>query len=318
MQTLPLSIRRIQKVAEDILEFTLADPTGRPLPSFTAGSHIDVHLAPGLTRQYSLCNGPEDRGSYMIAVKKEDASRGGSAFLHGPLIVGDVLVVGEPRNSFELKRDSVQALLLAGGIGVTPLYSMARHLLAEDRRFALHYFVRSLEHAAFRDTIQGEAWSGKCHLYPGLQPPALRETLTELLSDRKAGTDLYICGPVLFMRMATQVADELGWPATAIHLEHFGPVETPTAPGETGFEVVLALSDKTLWVPPGRTIASVVTEAGVDLELSCEQGLCGTCVTRYTEGTPDHRDTYLTEEQRGSEIALCVSRSRSPRLVLRL
>ena len=317
MQTFPVSIQRIRRAAEGILEFTLMD-SGRPLPPFTPGSHIDVHLAPGLTRQYSLCNGPGDRDAYTIAVKLEDASRGGSAHFHGPLKVGDILSISEPRNNFELQADSRYSVLLAGGIGVTPLYSMARHLQADRKAFSLHYFMRTLEHAAFRETIRGEGWEGKAHLHPGLDPSSLRQMLSGLLDDRREGTDLYICGPAAFMRMAQQIAEELKWPASSIHVEHFGPVEKPAHSHDTGFEVVLALSGKTLWVPPDRSIAAVVMDAGLDIEVSCEQGLCGACVTRFLGGIPDHRDTYLTEEQHGDQITLCVSRSKSPRLTLRL
>lgn len=317
-----LSVRvgAIMDETDEIRRFVLESADGEPLPPATPGSHVDVHLrgeapASALTRQYSICNGPEDRGVYVLAVKREPQSRGGSAAMHR-LAVGDPLEIGRPRNNFPLAEGGTRHLLLAGGIGITPLLSMARHLAAEDGAFALHHFVRAPEQAVFGEVFDG-VLASRAQRHAGLDPVATEALLAALVADPADATHLYVCGPEPFMAAAIGAAASRGWPDTRIHREYFAAA--PLTPSGEGFEVVLVASGGlTVRVAADETIVAALARAGVAVEVSCEQGICGTCLTRVIEGVPDHRDAYLTEaEQRaGDQMCLCVSRAASGRLVI--
>jgi vanillate O-demethylase ferredoxin subunit len=316
-----LSVRvgAITDESNEIRRFVLEGEDGTSLPPATPGSHVDVHLrgeapASALTRQYSICNGPEDRGVYILAVKREPQSRGGSVAMHS-LAVGDRLEIGRPRNNFPLANGARHHLLLAGGIGITPLLSMARHLAAENGSFALHHFVRAPEQAAFGDVFAG-VLASRAQRHAGFDPAATQAHLTALVADPAEGAHLYVCGPEPFMATAITAAQAQGWPEACIHREYFGAA--PLAPSGKDFEVVLAASGVSVRVAEDETIVAALARVGVAVEVSCEQGICGTCLTRVVEGVPDHRDAYLTEaEQRaGDQMCLCVSRAASGRLVL--
>lgn len=323
---LMVRVRALQEETAEIRRFVLESADGAALPPATPGSHVDVHLsaaasptagaapAAAITRQYSICNGPEDRGVYVLAVKREPRSRGGSAAMHR-LAVGDLLEIGRPRNNFPLAAGAARHLLLAGGIGVTPLLAMARHLTGCGAEFALHHFVRAPEHAVFRDVLAG-ALAPRAHLHAGLDAAATEAQLSALVADPDEQTHLYVCGPEPFMAAAIGAATGHGWPDARIHREYFGAA--PVAPSGEGFEVVLARSGANVRVAPGETIVAALARIGVAVEVSCEQGICGTCLTRVIEGIPDHRDVFLTvdEQKAGDQMCLCVSRAASERLVI--
>jgi vanillate O-demethylase ferredoxin subunit len=312
--TLLVRVERIRSETAEVRSFELVAPDGRPLPPYTAGSHIDVHPAPGLTRQYSLCDAPGAGARYLIAVKREPDSRGGSRAMH-ELKEGQALEIGAPRNNFALAAAASHHLLIAGGIGVTPLLSMAQHLDGLGASFDLHYFTRSAEHAAFRDVLS--ELRGKFHY--ALDVERVRARLRELLSQRRDGAHLYLCGPRPFMDLV-EAAAAPAWPREAVHLEHFSA--DPRALGGTrdAFDIVLASSGARYTVAADKSIVQVLSEHGVEVPVSCEQGVCGTCLTRVLEGEPDHRDVFLTDEERRAcdRMLLCVSRARSARLTLDL
>lgn len=315
---LSVKVARVVDEAIDIKSFTLVSMDGRPLPAFTPGSHVDVHVG-GVVRQYSLCGDPADTGTYLIAVKKESASRGGSDAMHHRVRVGDRLGISLPRNHFALRREASFHLLVGGGIGITPLLAMAKHLAATGGNFMLHYFSRSREHAAFLDVLAGPQFNGKVVCHYGLDASAVAARLGELLAARSHGAHLYYCGPSPFMHQIKAVSAQ-AWPPECVHMEHFAADPAAPCGPQASFEVTLARSGGTYRVAPDQSIAEVLVAHGIDVATSCEQGVCGTCVTRVLEGVPDHRDLFLTEKERhtGEQMMLCVSRSKSERLVLDL
>lgn len=294
----------------EIRRFVLEGGDGGELPPMTPGSHIDIHLAPGLVRQYSICNGPDDRDGYVIAVKRELQSRGGSSRMHG-LVAGDFLEIGLPRNNFPLAEDAQRHLLIAGGIGITPLFSMARHVAARGGSFLLHYFVRSPQHVAFRNMLGTKELSSSVTIHAGLDAVATGDRLAELLAVPDGGTHLYVCGPGPFMEAAIAAALARGWPTARIHREYFGAVPIDRAGEDGSFDVRLAASGRTIRVATDETIVQALQREGVQADISCEQGICGICVTRVLEGMPDHRDSFLTDEEKraGDRMCICVSRS---------
>jgi len=289
---------------------------GVNLPPIQPGAHIDVHLGNGLTRQYSLWNGPAETDAYFIGVKREPDSRGGSAAMH-ELAAGQVLEIGEPRNNFPLVDTSGLSLLLAGGIGITPLLSMMRSLESKKRPVQLHLFSRSVALSPFRALLNDKP-NFTQHI--DVLPPKLEGVLSNLLGARRPDDQVYICGPVRFMELTQTIATASGWPATEIHLEYFVSENLPDGRKDTEFELVLHKSSKCLTVKSDQTIITALREAGVDILTSCEQGVCGTCVTAVLEGDPDHRDVYFNPQERasGKLITPCVSRCKGKRLVLDL
>ncbi len=318
-KTLLVQVHKIKDEAIDIKSFELVSADGQLFPPITPGSHIDVHIADGIIRQYSLCNGPDNTQSYLIAVKKEAASRGGSSAMHEKIKVGDTLSIGMPRNNFSLIAQAKRHVLLGGGIGITPLLSMARHLLAGGADFELHYFSRSVKHAAFHEIFSGPEFKDKVIFHLALEADEVRACLRELLGSRPEGAHLYLCGPRFFMDQV-EAAAAATWPAQAVHLEYFVADPISLAGPQDAFEVSLARSGGTYVIPEGQSIVDVLAQHGIRIEVSCEQGVCGTCLTGVVSGTPDHRDVFLnSEEKAGGDVILpCVSRCTSPKLVLDL
>lgn len=313
-----LRVARAEPAALGIQRFELRHPEGAPLPPFTAGSHIKLRTPSGAMRQYSLANDPAEQDRYVIAVKREDGGRGGSASLVDTVRVGQMLEVGAPENLFGLDPKARSFVLIAGGIGITPMISMARHLLAQgDRPFQLYYLTRDAERSAFLDELGGPDFaphvvvhhdggdpSQGCDLWPVLEKPG-----------SAAGRHVYCCGPRPLM---DAVRDMTGhWPASAVHFESFGADTRPHA-DDRPFEVQLARSGRTLPIPVGRSILDTLRAEGVQVSSSCESGTCGSCKTRLLDGEADHRDLVLLDEEKAGHIMVCVSRARSPRLVLDL
>jgi len=314
--TLSVRVTEIVDEAIDIRSFRLEDASGDSLPLFEPGSHIDVHLPGGLVRQYSLCTMPGDSSFYRIAVKKESPSRGGSAAMH-QIRQGATLTISAPRNNFPLKEDAEHTLLFAGGIGITPLLSMALHLQQRSKSFELQYFSRSMAHTAFHSALAAPALASKVGFHYALEPEAVRAYLRKHLWHHPPRAHLYICGPRPFMDLVEQTA-AITWSPECVHLEYFQADPASLAGPRDTFTVRAQRSGKECPVRPDQTIVEALRSCGVDVETSCEQGVCGTCLTGVLEGHPDHRDVYLTDEERDSneKIMPCVSRSITPILVL--
>jgi ferredoxin-NADP reductase/nitrite reductase/ring-hydroxylating ferredoxin subunit len=311
----PLRVRVAAKrsTAAGIVAFDL-EPLSATLPTFQAGSHIDVHLGNGLVRQYSLTNGPDETGLYRIGVKLSEPSNGGSAWLHDHVREGDVLAISEPHNNFTLRRDALQTILIAGGIGVTPLLAMAKTIARTGLDWALHYFAQGAEHVAFRTDLERFGDSVVLHL--GLDPTATTAELERILATPAEFAHVYICGPAPMLDAARQVAAEQGWQDVGVHFEYF---ENATEVSDSSeFEISLARSALTLPVRAGETILEVLRANGVPMSSSCEQGACGTCLVRVIDGEPDHQDVYMSDAEHaaGDRIATCISRARSKRLIL--
>jgi ferredoxin-NADP reductase/nitrite reductase/ring-hydroxylating ferredoxin subunit len=301
--------------AEDIAALRL-ESIGAPLPAFDAGAHIDVYLPNGLVRQYSLTNDPSDTKAYVIGVKRETESTGGSSALHSVVREGDVLAISDPHNNFSLAKTAKQTLLIAGGIGVTPLVAMAHSLAEAGRAFHLHYFVRSPRYVAFREDLA--PYADRLTIYEALDSSATRSRLETILSTRPDGGHVYVCGPAPMLEAAREFAERAGWPDETVHFEYFK--NDRAIDDSTAFEVALARSAITLRVPSGKTIVDVLRENGVFIPTSCEQGACGTCMTTVLDGVPDHQDVFLSKSERASGVCMmpCVSRAKSARLVLDL
>jgi vanillate O-demethylase ferredoxin subunit len=301
-----------------------ANSGASPLPAFSAGAHVDLHLGPGLVRPYSLCNDPAETHRYCLGVLREPASRGGSAAVHERLAVGDTLLIGRPRNLFGLAEPLQHGrhLLLAGGIGITPLLAMARTLHRAGADFRLHVAARTRARLAFADDLAGAAWSDRVHIHLDDGPAPQRLDLATLLSARRADDHLYLCGPAGMITAARTAAVAAGWPSSHIHIESFGAA-VPTADAGTlpgSFELELARSGRVIVVAPDQTALQALHAAGCELPSSCEQGICGTCLTPVLSGIPDHRDQYLEPDEQAAndQFLPCCSRARSARLVVDL
>lgn len=295
-------------VAQGIVSLELRDAQGRPLPAFTAGSHIDVHITPGLTRQYSLCNAPTDTDRYVLGVLLEPNSRGGSAAIHERFAQGDTITVGQPRNLFALA-PARRSLLFAGGIGITPMLSMAEALWQTREDFELVYCARSARHAAFLDQLAVAPYAKRTRLHLDDGPPEQRLQMDRLAQEDPASTHLYVCGPKGFIEHVCQAARAHGWPEAHIHVEHFSAA--PAASGQS-FAVQIASTGQRIEIGAQESITHALERHGVCIPVSCEQGICGTCVTRVVSGDIEHLDSYFSaaERARGDQLTPCCSRGR--------
>jgi vanillate O-demethylase ferredoxin subunit len=319
---LDLQVSQRLVLAEDIVGFELRHPQGAPLPRFEAGAHIDLHLPPqpdgsGRVRSYSLCNPPHEPHRYLVAVQCERAGRGGSLWLHQHLQPGQHIQVGWPRNLFAL-RPAPHTLLLAGGIGLTPLLAMAEALWAAGRSFELHVAVRSRARLAFAQHLATAPWSAQVRVHVDGEYPAL--DLTALLARQGESTLLATCGPAGFMAAVQRAARQLGWPDGRVLLEHFA-APAPQASGAAapgGFELHWAPTGQRIRVAAQQSAAQALIAAGVPVALSCEQGICGQCCVQVLDGTPDHRDLVYGahDHEVARRFTPCCSRAASPRLVL--
>ncbi|MFD9462308.1 PDR/VanB family oxidoreductase [Streptomyces sp. NPDC060027] len=304
-----LVVGRREFVADGVLALTLRHPLGAELPSWEPGAHIDVVLGPDLERQYSLCGDPTDRRAWRIAVLREPDGRGGSAYVHGQLAEGDLVHVRGPRNHFALAPAS-RYRFVAGGIGITPILPMLAAAEAAGAEWSLLYGGRTRGSMAFTGELG--RFGDRVTLAPQDETGLL--DLAPVLDEVPEGTLVYCCGPGPLLD-----AVEERCPAGPLHVERFRPKPGQEG-GETGFEVVLDRSGRTLNVAPGVSVLDTVRAAGVEVLFSCTEGTCGTCETDVLEGTPDHRDSVLTDEEReaGGTMLICVSRCRGKRLVLDL
>ena len=333
---LTVRVLSVRYEAEDINSYELVDPDGRELPPFTAGAHIDLHFRDGRIRQYSLCNDPAERHRYVVGILRDPAGRGGSVAIFEKVHAGRLVTVSAPRNHFPLARDAQRHLLLAGGIGVTPMMAMLAQLEKDNADFFLHYCTRSPQRTAFRDLLARPAAAGRVRYHHDGGDPRRGLDLAGLLRDRREGTHLYYCGPPGFMKAAEAACAH--WPRDAVHFEYFtppapalGPPTVGTAPTPlqtdenaavsdipVGFQVRIKSTGALYDVPNDKSIVQVLREHGMDVETSCESGLCGTCRTRYVEGDPEHHDYVLEDEERAEYVMICCARSKGPLLVLDL
>src|SRR5262245_33630216 len=316
---LTVRVARKETEATDICTFELVSADGKPLPPFSAGSHVDVQVPNGLTRQYSLCNDPSESHRYLIAVLRDAATRGGSKAMHELVQEGELLQISVPKNHFALAHHAEHSLLLAGGIGITPILCMAERLSIAGSDFELHYAARTRERMAFHDRIRSSGFACRSHFHFDDGPDDQKLDLPVLLARPRAHAHLYVCGPKGFMDAVLSTARASGWPESQLHYEFFA-AEVTRGAGDDAFEVKLASSGRIVMIPRDKTVTEVLREAGIEVPTSCEQGVCGTCLTRVLEGEPDHRDLYLSPEEQAenSQFTPCCSRAKSPILVLDL
>lgn len=299
--------------ADGVVSLVLHHPEGAPLPEWSAGAHVDLELTTALVRQYSLCGDCADRTSWRVSVLREPAGRGGSEYIHERLEAGATVRVRGPRNHFRLL-PSPRYVFIAGGIGVTPLLPMVAAAQASGVDWQLLYGGRSRSSMAFLDELA--QYGERVQICPQDEFGLL--DLAAALPEPRTDTLVYYCGPEpLLAAVEAQGAD---WPSGALQVERFAPKSVGDPARAESFEVVLERSGKTLQIPPERSILSVIEDAGVAVLSSCTEGTCGTCETGVLEGTPDHRDSVLTEADREENdvMMICVSRSCSNRLVLDL
>lgn len=299
-----LEVAAIRKEPGDVLVIELKHPRKPLLPPFEPGSHVDVHLPDARVRQYSLCGDPEDLSRYMIAVKREPEGRGGSAWLHDAVGVGAELPVSAPRNHFALKQGPGPVLLLAGGIGITPLLAMAGVLNRQDKPFELHYFTRSRGTAPLLAVIEQAIDRDKLRLHFDDEPET-RQDIEALLSTRQSDAQVYYCGPPGFMAAIARATEH--WPEGSVHFEAFQPAIFDDVPPEP-FTIILRNGTE-IPVPADTSALSAIRAAGVLLTASCENGVCGTCECGFLEGQPIHRDAVLSKDARGHRFIPCVSRA---------
>jgi tetrachlorobenzoquinone reductase len=307
-------VKRISYEAESINSYELVSPAGGDLAAFTAGSHIDLHLPNGMIRSYSLVNDQSERRRYVIAVNKDAASRGGSRYVHETLRPGDLVTISHPKNNFVLRESASHSILIAGGIGITPLLSMMRRLGALGRSCEFHYAARTRPAAAFLDELN--ALGPGLHLHFDQEACGRVLDLAAIVKSAPARAHLYCCGPVPMLEaFEAATADR---PSDQVHVEYFAAREKPAVGG--GFVVKLARSNRSITVEPGKTILNALLDAGIAVNYACTEGVCGTCETRVIEGVPDHRDLFLGREEQAANttIMICCSGSKSGTLVLDL
>ncbi|CAB3788288.1 Phthalate dioxygenase reductase [Paraburkholderia caffeinitolerans] len=314
---LELEVVASEPLTNAIRGLTFKSAGGGALPGFTAGAHIRIQTAasPDDERSYSLINSANQSGHYEIAVKLEPNGRGGSRRMHA-LQPGERLRASLPKNDFPLHGVPHEAVLIAGGIGITPILSMARTLAASGARFQLHYACRTPGDAAFREEV-AQSCGAHAHLYFDHGDPSRGMPLAQVIGGYYASgakRHLYVCGPRPLIDAVIATARALHWPADHVHFELFGAPSA--APGDRACRVELRRSGRTLDVGPQQSILDAMIDAGLDPLFDCRRGECGVCALRVLEGTPEHRDYALGDEEREQQMCICVSRARSESLVL--
>lgn len=312
-------VKNIIKEADDIISLELVNENNQDLVPFTAGSHIDVHLSNGLIRQYSLCNSPSEVHRYVVGILNDPNSRGGSKFIHETLKVGDTLQISEPRNLFPLVENAKKSIFIAGGIGITPILSMAKKLSQDHQDFDFHYCSRSLNKAAFLEEMKNSTFSKNTNFYFDDGAPETKFNIENILGNPDSDTHLYVCGPSGFLHFVLETAEKFGWSDKNVHREYFSAAPQSDAV-DNAFDIEIKSSGEILHVPANKKVIDVLMEHDIDIPISCEQGVCGTCVTGVLSGIPDHRDMFLTNEERdqNDQFTPCCSRSNSRLLVLDL
>lgn len=313
---LKLRVQQIRFEADGVCSYEFVAAEGGALPTFNAGDHIDLHLPQAHIRSYSLANAPSENQRYLVAVRREAAGRGGSAYMHDSLRVGTVLESTAPSSDFPLNESAEHSIFIAGGIGITPLLSMIYRLEALGKSWRLHYAGRSPAATAFLREIdqldRGRGWVS----YSFESEHKERLDIASIAASADPATHLYCCGPAPMIDAFVE-AGRTRSPAT-VHYERFAAADAPAMEG--GYAVVLQRSGKRVVVEPGKTLLDALLDENVPVSYACSNGICGTCMTKVIAGTPDHRDEYLSPEEKktGACMLVCCSGSLSPELVLDL
>ena len=314
---LRLRVQAIRLQADGIHAFELVDPDAALLPPATAGAHVDVHLPGGLMRSYSLAGDPADRTAWTLGVLREVNGQGGSKAMHQSVHVGELLMVGAPCNAFPMASGAAHTVLLAGGIGITPIKAMAHTLTAQGKSFEVHYCARTARNVAFTRELRALVPPDKLHFHFDNGVPSQGLNITDLLKQQPDGGHLYYCGPGGFMKACAEASTH--WAPGSVHFEHFKPPEQASkSVPDASFEVRLARTGITVPVLPDQSIVRAIELAGHRVPTSCLSGLCGSCKVDYLEGDVEHNDYILSDEEKTRCMTLCVSRSRSPMLVIDL
>lgn len=313
-----VQIKSIQDLTSNIRSYELVDQEGDDLPAFSAGSHIDVVLSNGLIRQYSIANCYSDKKRYLIGVLKDENSRGGSSYIHDNFKEGDVIEINEPRNLFPVHENTNEAVLFAGGIGITPILSMAYFLKKKNIPFNFYYFVRNNESIAFKDILQNE-FSEQVHFHIENDPQQHLD-VNKILNQAEENKHLYVCGPNGFMDFIFNLATQNNWKYELLHKEYFSADPLIDTEDNTEFSIKIASTGQLISVSADESVADALDKNGISVALSCEQGICGSCLTNVLEGEPEHRDMFLTDEEHASNklFTPCCSRSKTKILVLDL
>jgi ferredoxin-NADP reductase len=306
-------VTAIRYAARDTHLFEFSRLDGQPLPAYEPGAHIDLHLPNGIVRQYSLIEPEPDPGRYTIGVKRDPASRGGSRYVHDELRVGRTLKISAPRNNFPLVENASHVVLIAGGIGITPIWCMVQRLAGLGRSWKLHYACRSRADMAFLSAL--ERMDGAQFHFDDESGGKFLD-VGAIVTAAPADAHLYCCGPTPMLK-AFETAT-VSRPREQVHIEYFTPKQEAAKAG--GFTVELARSGKEFVIPEGKSILQVLLDAGIDVDYSCELGICGACEQRVISGVPEHRDAILTEEEQAAntKVMICCAGCKTERLVLDL
>lgn len=311
-----LRLKQIRLEAQDICSYELVSSGGGSLPPFTAGAHIDVHMPGAIVRSYSIASSPADHTRYLVAVQREQEGRGGSKWLHDQVRVGQLVTATLPKNEFGLVEDAIESVFIAGGIGITPMLSMIRRLNTLGKSWKLHYATRSREATAFMAELD-ELDGGRDWVQYSIGGERVeRMSLKSIVEVAPAQAHFYCCGPTRMIDdfiTAGSTRDP-----TYVHFERFSASDEAATAG--GFDVILAKIGRRIPVAAGQTMLDALLDANVQIPYACSNGICGTCLTAVVSGTPDHRDDFLSEEEKkaGKSIMVCCSGSLSPELVLDL
>ncbi|CAG9264245.1 carnitine monooxygenase subunit YeaX [Paraburkholderia unamae] len=316
-ESITVNVVAIEQLTPLIKRFTLALPDGAALPAFHGGAHVLVSMQDGARwyhNAYSLLSSPHDTRCYQIAVRREEASRGGSVFMHDKVSVGSQLAISTPANLFELARGTRRHVFIAGGIGVTPFLAQLAEHPPGEYDLELHYAYRSPEHGAFVEELKSGPHAGEVHCYAYSEGSRL--DLLPLFANLPPDAHVYVCGPQSLNDAVYETAGMLGWPTAQLHSEQFAATNTDGR----AFTVVLARSGVELTVGEDETILKAIERAGLSVPSLCREGVCGTCEVAILEGEADHRDQYLDDAEKAAQktILVCASRSRTPRLVIDL
>ncbi len=303
---LEVRLTKAEAMTDDISKFEFQRPDGSPLPTWSAGAHLDIVVAPEFLRQYSMSGDPADTSRYQIGVLREDAGRGGSKLMHRIFSEGRRVFISKPINHFQLDEGASKTFLMGGGIGITPMIAFAHRLHALGKDFALHYSCSRRDHAGYQDDLAGMAWADRIAYH--FSDEGCRAELDQVLSGYQPGWHVYTCGPDRYMAGVMEAAKRQGFPEEARHLEYFSVPEQHDYVNQA-FKLKLARSGQILDVPADKTAADVLIEAGFKIDLKCSDGICGVCKCDYTSGAVEHRDFVLSNAQRQSSLITCQSRA---------
>jgi vanillate O-demethylase ferredoxin subunit len=314
MPDLELKVTKVRDLTSNIKMFELVNAKGGDLPAFEAGAHIDFKLPDGKIRSYSLANDPTETGRYVTAILKDVNGKGGSVWMHENVKEGDVLTATEPLQNFPLVEDAANSILLAGGIGITPMLAMGYRLKVLGKKVHLHYCSRSAEETAFMDEVK-QLFGADVTFHHDGGDPSKGINLKETFKDHPEGTHLYVCGPVGLLNATRDAVSH--WPEGTVHFELFTSARSDEQVAEMAsrenfaFEVELKQSGVTLTIPPDRSILDVMIEEGYGVPYACEEGWCGACVIPMLGGKADHRDEVLSDAEKAAndKIQVCISRA---------